>query len=94
MFKDYYKLEPDKSALIHTISGQAKLLKPIFGLLIDAKIIPKRKYYFIIFCFLAFLAQFTVATYWIKDANLVGVVLFIVEFALAYIDATLVSIIV
>lgn len=49
IFKNYYNLEPSLAQTLVTTAGLPWLLKFFFGLVVDSKLVRKRKYYLVLF---------------------------------------------
>ena len=61
------------------------------GILIDARVIPKRKVYMIIFSLAVTLVEAFIATHIIKDVDKLSAVLFMDAFSQWFLDATITS---
>ena len=93
IFKNYYGLEPSWAQTYLTMSMSPWLLKFFFGIIIDSKLLPKRKYYMIILGILGTFFQL-MASLRPRSANLMFLYLYCYNACAAFIDAAVDSIVV
>ena len=58
--KDYYALEPAKAQIYTALTMSPWTAKIIWGLIIDARLVSKRKYYLIFFGITSIISQFAI----------------------------------
>lgn len=94
MLKEYYDVEITKVVMIISFAHIPELIRPFLGIIIDAKLIQKRKYYLVFFAFTVTLLETLIYSYWVKDVNRLAWILFIDNFSQWFLDAAITSIIV
>ena len=76
ILKDYYKVQPSEAVMISSVSMMAFSLRIFMGIIIDSKVLPKRKYYLVFFGLMAAITQFVISMYWIKSVYVLCMFLF------------------
>jgi len=69
-------------------------LRFFMGVVIDAKLLTKRNYYLIFFGFVSTFLQLVISMNYFSDINKLSYMLFIYNFAAAFLDATIASLVV
>ena len=93
MFRAYYGVEPDTLQLYKVIINMPWLMKMVFGLIIDSKVVSRRKYYLIVFGITATMTQLLIAMDILHEKQvLVTLVLYSCSAAFldAVVDATII----
>ena len=94
ILKDHYHIEPDEQSWIMGMIFMPNFFQALFGLFVDAKIVSKRKYYFIVFALISSVSEFIISMNWITNAKVLFWILFIDIFGATFCDATINSLIV
>lgn len=91
--KDYFGAEPADAQIYLVITFLPWMFKLIYGLIIDSRLVPKRKYYLIFFGILSVLSQFAIGfgKGWITEHGVVACMM-IYNLSAAFLDATIDSI--
>ena len=91
--KKYFGLQPAKAQIYFVAAMLPFLFKIIYGLIIDCRLVSKRKYYLIGCGLLSVITQFTIGfgQGWITELQVV-VLIGIYNFTAAFMDATIDSI--
>ena len=93
MFKTFYMLEPETSQMYSAVIMSPWVFKFLFGMIVDARIVPDRKYYLIGFGLVTVYAQ---AAVFFQPSSVfkAALMIFLYNFAGAFLDVTIDSIIV
>jgi len=94
MLKNYYHEDPTSVVYIISVANITEIIRPFIGILVDAKVIPTRKIYMIVFALLVALSEGVIAMHWIEgkeNIDLLTGVLFIDALAQWFLDATITS---
>ena len=67
MFKQYYKVDPTQLQMITSFIFLPHMFRVVMGIIIDAKLLSKRKYYLVFMGLVATACQVLLSMYWIKD---------------------------
>jgi len=94
IFKRHYKISPSEMQLVISFSMMAWAMRFPMGVVIDAKILSKRKYYLILFGLLATALQLIISMNYFRDLNHLSIMLFSYNFAAAFLDASITSLVV
>ena len=94
IFKRYYDISPSEMQLVLSFSMMAWALRFFMGIIIDAKLLSKRKYYLILFGFLSTFMQVIISMNLVHDIKKLSYMLFLYNFAAAFLDATIASLVV
>lgn len=91
IMKTVYKVEPQTLQLKSSIMMAPWMLKIIYGIVVDSKIVKKRKYYLVFFGTLCTVTQAMVVTIQMKEDTFVSL-LVLYNFGAAILDAVIDSI--
>ena len=94
IFKRYYNVSPSDMQLVISFSMMAWALRFFMGIIIDAKLLAKRKYYLIFFGFLSTFLQLVISLNYFQGITHLSYMLFFYNFAAAFLDATIASLVV
>lgn len=94
IFKRFYNVSPSEMQLVISFSMMAWALRFFMGIIIDAKLLSKRKYYLIFFGFLSTFMQVVISLNIFTNISHLTYMLFLYNFAAAFLDATIASLVV
>ena len=94
MFKRVYGLEPGQTQFNTTLAMLPFSLKMIFGLLVDIKLVAKRKYLLTAFGLLSFICQSLIFSSYVNSSDRMFWAFFTLTLAITVLDATIDSMIV
>ena len=91
LFRDYYNLEPSVSQNYQVLITLPYLFKILFGIWVDARIIPSRKWYLVTFGILQALCMLTISIYHFKSVLWVAVLCSIKTGSAVFLDTVVES---
>lgn len=94
MMMEYYKVEPADLSIYSSLIMTPYLFKFVYGFIIDSRIVPKRKYYFMLFGLVNAGIQYIISIFVIKDDVSIAWLMIVFNFGFSFMDATLNSIVV